>query len=301
VASTEVADAAEWRQGRRSRLGQQIRDLILLGPATAFYTVFFLIPLGLLAVYSFYTVDQVKLQITPAFSFSNYRAAASGSLYLNIVLRTVLLGLTVGVVVVVLAYCFAYIATFVFPGRRELLLFLLLASIFGGYLVRIYAWRTILGDQGLINSLLLWLGVVDRPVKFLLFSRFAVLITLVNFLLPFAVLPLYGALQNVPREVLESARDLGGGPLSVFRTILLPLTGTGIKVAFAFAFVLAAGDYVTPQLVGGTNGIMIGNVVADQFGVAYNWPLGAALAITTLLLVLLIFLAIGKAIDYAGR
>jgi spermidine/putrescine transport system permease protein len=298
VASTDIV---AWPKRGRSGSRWRGRNLALLGPAAAFYVVFFLIPLALLVVYSFYTVDQVRLQISPGFSLNNYRAAISGSLYLNILLRTVLLGLAVGVTVVVLAYCFAYIATFVFPNQRELLLFLLLASIFGGYLVRIYAWRTILGDQGLINSLLIWLGVVHEPLRFLLFSRLAVLITLVNFLLPFGVLPLYGALQNVPRDVLESARDLGGGPLSVFRTILLPLTGTGMRVAFAFAFVLAAGDYVTPELVGGTNGIMIGNVVADQFGVAYNWPLGAALAITTLLLVLAIFIALGKAIDLASR
>lgn len=301
MASNDLADNVDWHQRGRGGSVRHTRDLALLVPATAFYALFFLAPLTLLVVYSFYTVDQVNLQITPTLSGSNYRAAASGSLYLDVVLRTVLLGMVVGIVVVALAYCFAYIATFVFPDKRELLLFFLLASIFGGYLVRIYAWRTILGEEGLINSLLLWLGVVNEPLRFLLFNRFAVLITLVNFLLPFAVLPLYGALQNVPRDVLESARDLGGGPLSVFRTILLPLTGTGIRVAFAFAFVLAAGDYVTPELVGGTNGIMIGNVVADQFGVAYNWPLGAALAITTLLLVLVIFLLIGKAIDLASR
>ena len=298
---TEVADGVVRPQSGGDGAGQHGRSAALLGPAAAFYIVFFLVPLGLLSVYSFYTVDEVKLQITPAFTFANYRAAASGSLYLDVILRTVLLGLVVGVVVVVVAYCFAYIATFVFPRQRELLLFLLLASIFGGYLVRIYAWRTILGDEGLINSMLLWLGIVRTPLKFLLFSRFAVLITLVNFLLPFGVLPIYGALQNVPREVLEAARDLGGGPLSVFRTTLLPLTGTGIRIAFAFAFVLATGDYVTPELVGGTNGIMIGNIVADQFGVAYNWPLGAALAITTLVLVLAIFLAIGKLVEVASR
>ncbi len=177
----------------------------------------------------------------------------------------------------------------------------MLASIFGGYLVRIYAWRTILGDEGLINTFLIWLGLIREPLRFLLFSRFAVFITLVNFLLPFGVLPLYGALQNVPRDAIEAARDLGAGPLAIFRTVLLPLTATGIKIAFAFAFVLAAGDYVTPELVGGTNGIMIGNVIADQFGVAYNWPLGAALAITTLLVVLLVFGAISKGLKAVAR
>lgn len=298
---TDSTETFAWPHERRNRPRQRGRELALLGPAAAFYAVFFLVPLGLLVVYSFYTVDQVDLRITPALSSTNYRAAVSGSLYLNVVLRTVLLGLTVAVLVVAIGYCFAYIATFVFPRKRELLLFLMLGSIFGGYLVRIYAWRTILGDEGLVNSLLLWLGLTNAPLHFLLFSRFAVLVTLVNFLLPFGVLPLYGALQNVPRDVLESARDLGGGPVPVFRTVLLPLTNTGIKVAFAFAFVLAAGDYVTPELVGGTSGIMIGNVVADQFGVAYNWPLGAALAITTLILVLLIFLVVGKLLDLASH
>jgi spermidine/putrescine transport system permease protein len=206
----------------------------------------------------------------------------------------------VALVVVVLAYLFAYLATFTFPRYRELLLFLMLASIFGGYLVRIYAWRTILGDEGLVNSLLLWLGLIERPLRFLLFSRFAVLVTLVNFLLPFGVLPLYGAMQNVPRDALEAARDLGGGPIAVFRTVLLPLTSTGIRIAFAFAFVLSAGDYVTPELVGGTNGIMIGNVINDQFGVAYNWPLGAALAITTLFCVLVIFWLVAKLLDWVA-
>ncbi len=274
---------------------------VLLGPAGAFYAFFFLAPLGLLVAYSFYTVDQATLEITPAFKFVNYRAAGSGALYRDIILRTVLLGLVVAIAVVALAYCFAYIATFVFPRQRELLLFLMLASIFGGYLVRIYAWRTILGDEGLINTFLIWLGVIREPLHFLLFSRFAVFITLLNFLLPFGVLPLYGALQNVPRDALEAARDLGAGPVAVFRTVLLPLTVTGIRIAFAFAFVLAAGDYVTPELVGGTNGIMIGNVIADQFGVAYNWPLGAALALTTLLAVLLVFGAIGKGMKLAAR
>jgi spermidine/putrescine transport system permease protein len=301
LAATEHAVPAGRRQAGRRSIYAKLRATTLLGPAAGFYGVFFLAPLALLVAYSFYTVDAEALEITPAFKFVNYRAAASGALYRDVILRTIVLGLIVAFAVVVLAYCFAYIATFVFPAQRELLLFSMLASIFGGYLVRIYAWRTILGNQGLINTFLIWLGVVHQPLRFLLFSRFAVFITLVNFLLPFGVLPLYGALQNVPRDAIEAARDLGAGPLAIFRTVLLPLTATGIKIAFAFAFVLAAGDYVTPELVGGTNGIMIGNVIADQFGVAYNWPLGAALAITTLLIVLIVFGAISKGLKAMAR
>jgi spermidine/putrescine transport system permease protein len=272
-----------------------------LAPAAVFYATFFLVPLGVLATYSFFVVNQSKLEIEPAFTFSNYRAAVTAGLYRELLWHTLLLGLVVAVVVVALAYTFAYIATFTFPRQRELLLFLMLASIFGGYLVRIYAWRTILGENGLINSLLESAGIIDSPLRFLIFSRFAVVVTLVNFLLPFGVIPLYGAMQNVPRDALEAARDLGGGPIDVFRTVLLPLTATGLKIAFAFAFVLASGDYLTPALVGGTHGLMIGNAIADSFGIAFNWPLGAALAFATLASTLIVYAAIGAVLRFAAR
>jgi spermidine/putrescine transport system permease protein len=272
-----------------------------LAPSAGFYALFFLVPLGLLAAYSFYEVDQANFQVRPAFSLANFKAAVDTGLYRELILRTVLLGLIVAIVVVVLSYAFAYIATVTFPQYRELLLFLMVASIFGGYLVRIYAWRTILGEEGLINSLLRSVGLIDKPLSFLIFSRFAVVLTLVNFLLPFGVLPLYGAMQNVPRDAMEAARDLGGGPLAVFRTVVLPLTSTGMRIAFAFAFVLASGDYVTPTLVGGTNGQLIGNAIADQFGVAFDWPLGAALAIVTLCCALAVYWAFGRLLRFVAR
>jgi spermidine/putrescine transport system permease protein len=266
-----------------------------------FYAWFFLVPAGLLVAYSFFTVDQIDLQVTPTLSLGNYKAAVTGALYRELLLRTLAVGLLVAVIVLTLSYAFAYISTFTFPQHRELLLFLVLASLFGGYLVRIYAWRTILGGEGLVNSALRTLGLIDQPLQFLVFSRFAVVVTLVNFLLPFGILPLYSAMQNVPRDALEAARDLGGGPLAVFRTVTLPLTLTGLRVAFAFAFVLACGDYVTPTLVGGTHGQMIGNAIADQFGVAFNWPLGAALAIVTLAIVLMVYWLVGLLVRLAAR
>jgi spermidine/putrescine transport system permease protein len=270
-------------------------------PGSAFYALFFVVPLCLLLLYSFYEVNEVSYTIQPTFNLSNFSAAFSGGLYRGLILHTILLGLIVGFVVLLISYAFAYIAVFVFPEQRELLLFLTLASMFGGYLVRIYAWRTILGDQGLINSGLESLGLISAPLRFLLFSRFAVIVTLVNFLLPFGVLPLFSALQNVPREAVEAARDLGAGPLVALRTVVLPMTSTGVRIAFAFAFVLASGDYVTPTLVGGTSGLMIGNVISDQFGVAYNWPLGAALAITTMLAVLVVYWLFSRAVSLVAR
>jgi spermidine/putrescine transport system permease protein len=252
-------------------------------PGGAFYGLAFLVPLGLLVAYSFFYADQFAYRVRPAFILGNYRAAVTVGLYVQLMLRTVVLGLIVTAIVLLVGYAYAYIATFTFPRRRELLLFLLVVSIFGGYLVRIYAWRSILGDQGLINSFLTSIGVIHKPLGFLIFSQLAVVIGLVNLLLPFAALPLFSAMQNVPRETLEAARDLGAGSVVVFRTILLPLTATGVRIAFAFAFVLASGDYITPQLLGGTNGLMIGNAISDQFTTQFNWPLGCALAIIMLL------------------
>jgi spermidine/putrescine transport system permease protein len=276
-------------------------SLAQLAPPAVFYALFFVVPLGLLVAYSFFVVDQIDLQVQPAFDLGNYRDAVVGGLYRELIVRTLVVALLVAFIVVALSYAFAYVATFVFPRHRELLLFAVLASLFGGYLVRIYAWRTILGEEGLVNSALHTLGLTDRPLEFLVFSRFAVVVTLVNFLLPFGILPLYSAMQNVPRDAIEAARDLGGGPISVFRTVTLPLSLPGVQVAFAFAFVLASGDYVTPTLVGGTGGQLIGNVIADQFGVAFNWPLGAALAIVTLVLVLVVYWVVGRLLTFAAR
>ena len=276
-------------------------SVLQLAPPALFYALFFVVPLGLLVAYSFFVVDQIDLRVEPAFSLENYRDAVVGGLYRELIARTLITALLVAFIVVALSYAFAYVATFVFPRHRELLLFAVLASLFGGYLVRIYAWRTILGEEGLVNSALSSLGLIEEPLDFLVFSRFAVVVTLVNFLLPFGILPLYSAMQNVPREAIEAARDLGGGPLAVFRTVTLPLTSTGVRVAFAFAFVLAAGDYVTPTLVGGTSGQLIGNVIADQFGVAFNWPLGAALAIVTLVVVLVVYWFAGRVLAFVVR
>jgi spermidine/putrescine transport system permease protein len=174
-------------------------------------------------------------------------------------------------------------------------------SIFGGYLVRIYAWRSILGEQGLINSFLGSIGLIHKPLGFLIFSQAAVVVGLVNLLLPFAALPLFSAMQNVPKEILEAARDLGGGRLVVFRTIMLPLTATGVRIAFAFAFVLASGDYVTPQLLGGPSGLMIGNAISDQFSTEFNWPLGCALAIVMLLVSLAVCWLFSRLVRLAVR
>jgi spermidine/putrescine transport system permease protein len=273
---------------------------LLLAPVSSFYILFFAVPLVSLFVLSFWRAEGFDL--IPTFSLENYGKIATSPLYQIILMRTVGVGLVTAAIAVPMAFALAYLMRFVFERRAQFILQLLLISLFSGYLVRIYAWRTILGKQGLLNSTFGWLGLIDQPLDFLIFSRFAVIVTLVGLLLPLAVLPVYSAMSNISREHLEIASDLGSRRFHLVRTILVPMAMPGITTSFAFTFLLAAGDFVTPNLVGGSQGIMIGNVIADQFrGTGANWPLGAALAFVTVCCVLLIVMAINRVVRWVTR
>jgi spermidine/putrescine transport system permease protein len=260
-----------------------------LAPVTLFLTIFFVVPLGIFFVYSFWVTRRYEL--VADWTVANYNEALSEPAYRRLLWNTLLVAFLASAFTLAIAYPFAYAIHFRLRRFREPLLFLVLLALFSGYLVKIYAWKTILGNRGVINEALLRLGVVDEPLSFLLYSRPAAIITFVNFLVPLAVLPIYASLQNVADEQVEASRDLGAGAWAAFRRITLPLTRDGLLVAFAFAFIIAAGDYVTPQLVGGTSGAMIGKAVVSTFGVTFNWPLGSALAFLTLAAVVAILVS----------
>jgi spermidine/putrescine transport system permease protein len=264
-----------------------MRRLGLLSPTSLYLVVFFGVPLLILLAMSVFRTED--FDVIPAFDLSNYALSIGDPLYREVLINTVAVGLVTAAITLLMAWPLSYIATFVFPRHREALFFLVLLSLFGGYLVRIYAWRTILGNEGIVNQTLIAVGFVDKPLTFLLNSRFAVILTLANFLVPLAVLPIFSSMQNLRPELLEAARDLGAGRWRIHRTVTLPLTLPGLMTGFAFAFVLAAGDYVTPSLVGGTSGLMLGNVIASQFTLAANWPFGAALAFVLMAVILLVY------------
>lgn len=253
-------------------------------PAAFFLMVFLIGPVTVFFIYSFWTVEGFNL--APAWTLANYAKALSDPIYQSLFAQTIGTAAAAAAITVVIAYLFAHAVRFHLRRYQEALLFLVVVALFSGYLVRIYAWRTILGDEGVINSVLIGLGLVSEPLHFLLFSRIATTITLVNFLVPLAVLPMYAALQNVRDEEIEAARDLGAGAAGAFWRVTLPLAWNGVFAAFALTFIIAAGDYVTPQLVGGTSGSMVGRSIASTFGTAFNWPLGAALSFLTLTFVL---------------
>ena len=159
------------------------------------------------------------------------------------------------------------------------------------YLVRGYAWKTILGSDGVLNGFLQYLHITRHPVEFFLYSPFAVILTLTHIYTPFTFLPIYASLEHIPRNLIEASQDLGASPFRTFWRVILPLSLPGVLAGATFAFVLTLGDFLAPLLVGGPSGIMISNIVVTLFGAAYDWPLGAAISLCMLVLVVaLLFL-----------
>lgn len=271
------------REQRSARRWYALR----LGPLVAFLAVFFVTPFVILFLYSFGHSSIVSLSFGT--TTEHWSTVLTDEFFRTLLTRSVVTGLIVAVVAVVVAFPFAYAIT-LGPLRHhaELFLFAVLVTLFSAYVVRIYAWRTLLGRNGIINEAFDVVGI--GPYDFLLFNQPAVVLTLVNVLIPMAVLPIYSSLAQVDPALIEAARDSGAGTIRTLIAVTIPLASRGINASFALCFLIAAGDYVTPQFVGGIDGQMLGNVIAEQFGTAFNWPLGSALAF---LLVAVMALVIG--------
>lgn len=259
-----------------------------LTPISLYMIVFFIVPIFILFAYSFWKVK--NFEIIKDWTISSYHNVLSNPLFMNVLFRSIGIGLLVTVVGIVIGYLMAYALVFKVKKLRDFIIFLILISLFSNYLVKVYAWRTILGNSGLINSILINIGIIEEPLSVLLFSKFAVFIALLHILIPFIILPLYSSLLNIDPELLQAAQDLGANPLVSFMKITLPLSIPGIKTAFIFSFIIASGDYIIPQMLGGANGLMIGKVIADQFGITFNWCEGSALVFLLVLFDLVIFI-----------
>jgi len=252
------------------------RFFYLVSPLFTYFTFFFFVPMFVLVAYSFWKTTTTGL--VPTFTLMNYAKIFSKPLYPVIIVRSIRIGFVTAVVCVLISYPVAYSLTFKYKRLQDFVLFLILVSLFSSYLVRVYAWKTILGDNGLINQVLEYTGLITKPLRFLLYSPTAVIITLVFILTPFTILPIFSSLQNISVDLMEAAQDLGANRAKTFFKITIPLSMPGVITGFIFSFVIAVGDYVTPQMVGGTQGLMIGRIIQDQFGLTYDWPFGSALA-----------------------
>ncbi len=255
----------------------------LLAPAAFIWVALFAAPLASFFVFSFWSVRTRIMR--PDLTLKNY--VATFTEYGDVLIITLGIAFIIACTTTLLAFAFAFSIRFRAGRFGDMLLFVTLIAIFGGYLVKIYAWKSILGRDGIINGLLLWTGIIDEPLSFLIYSPGAVVVTLTYFLLPFAVLPIYGSMRAIPDDLIEAARDLGATSFEASRDVVLPLCERGIYVAFLFSFLISAGDYVTPRFVGG-GASMMGHFIETQFSFGFNWPMGSAMSFTLLATSLLI-------------
>ena len=241
-------------------------------------------PIVLLFAMSFWTQDFLTIDHT--LSLSNYKQAWSEPIYQTLMLRSLKISMIVTALTVCLAYPTAYYMSFVVPDHRKALwVFLITIPFWTSYLMRIYLWKVILGYNGVVNGSLIDLGLIAEPLEFILYNQLAVVVTLSHAWLPFAVLPIFVAMEKIDRSYLEAAQDLGDSAFWRFLRVTLPLSMTGVIAATLIVFVPTIGDYITPRLVGGPDGLMIANMIELQFKKSNNAPLGAALALSAMLLV----------------
>jgi spermidine/putrescine transport system permease protein len=266
----------------------RLYKLLVTLPPLAWVTVFLIAPYAFLFCFSFWSVRSQT--IVHHWNLNNYRELVSNPVYVQVLLRSMRIAGMVTVLSLALSFPLAYYLSFRAHARKELLYQLVIIPLWVSYLVRAYAWKTILGSDGVLNTLLQYTGLTRHPVEFLLYSPFAVVLTLTHIYTPFAFLPIYASLEHIPRSLVEASADLGASGFRVFRTVILPLALPGVMAGATFAFVLSLGDFLAPLLLGGPSGIMISNIVVSLFGAAYDWPLGAAISLGMLLFVVLLLM-----------
>ena len=263
-----------------TRLRPNLTTPGLLGPPLLWLGLFFLVPIGIVAAYS---VDVYSIDPGPhGFTTTAWHEFLHSSVYLRLFWKSVRMSLTVSAIVVLLAYPLAYYLALSGTKRKYVLLLLLIAPFLTSYLLRVLAWKVILGNNGVVNSFLYWTGLrsPDHPLSQLLYSRFAVMLVLGYIWLPFVALPIFVSLESLDRNLLEAASDLGASRFHGFLRVTLPLSFPGVVAAFLFVFIPTLGEFVTPSLVGGANGYMYGNQIVDLFGTGFpDWETGSVLAI----------------------
>jgi spermidine/putrescine transport system permease protein len=254
--------------------------VIFIAPLSLLLGATLVVPAGIFFGYSFRSVS--FRQIQPGLTWENYAAVLTDPLYWRLASNTLLIAVPTTLASVACGYLLAYFLVFHAGRMRGPLLAAIVLSMMASYLVRIYAWRTILGEEGILNSALQIIGATNEPIGLLLFSRSAVVVAQVNIILPFTTLLLYASLTSITRDIREGARDLGAGPLEVVRRIVLPLTGPSLLSAVVFTLFVSAGDFVTPVFLGGTNSATFGTVIADELRITSNFGLGSALSFAML-------------------
>lgn len=292
-----AAPEALTTQGGRGRRRADRRGTagLLAGPLL-WLLLFFMVPVGFVAAYSFGAVELFPTDTGIVSLASWERLLTGGSVYMGLFWKSIRMSLTVSAIVVLLAYPTGYFLALCVGRRKYVLLLLIIAPFLTSFLLRVLAWKVILGDAGVINSFLEWAGVrgADDPITWLLYSRFTVMLVLAYIFVPFVALPVFVSLDNLDRSLLEAASDLGASKWRTFVRVTLPLSLSGVFAAFLFVFIPTIGEFVTPLLVGGTSGYMYGNSIQDLFTKGLDWQTGSTLALFLLAAVALLLALFGR-------
>jgi spermidine/putrescine transport system permease protein len=267
------------------------RAWILLGPLLAWLAAFVVLPLGILAVFSFCQRDELG-RVVFSFTWENYQRAFDER-YLLIFVRSIGYAAATALICLIIGYPAAYTLARSSPRWRDRLVLLIMIPFWTSFLVRTYAWITILKGEGLLNGLLHYTRVISAPLE-LMYTPFAVMVGLVYAFLPFMILPIYASAEKLDPALIDAANDLGAGPLRVFSTVILPLTKPGIAAGTLLVFVPAIGMFAITDLMGGARVPLIGNVIQNQFTQARNWPFGAALSVVFTLLFVVSYLVLQR-------
>jgi spermidine/putrescine transport system permease protein len=305
-----TAPQLTWLDRLRGR--PRVRTALAAALPVGWVTVLLFVPYLMLLVYSLRTLTPAGF-IVPckgfppdcAWTLANYGRLFSTSVYPATIWFSAQIAITVTVFSLILAYPLAYLLAFKVRRHKNLMYMAVIIPLWVSYLVRAYAWKIILGQGGILNGLLMSVGVIHEPLQFLLYSKWAVIIALTHIYTPFTLMPIYAVLESVPANLKEASQDLYADRVRTFFHVVLPLSLPGVLAGSTFAFVLSMGDFIAPQLLGGSDsGLMISNVVVSLFCVAYSWPLGAAISVVMLTLVVsLLTLAnrLERRFDYRGE
>ena len=258
----------------------------LVSIPTIWWVLVLAIPYLIMLLVSFYRA-QFPSHV-PDFVFDSYIRVFSEPQYVSVLIRSLKISLLVSLVTFVLAYPVAYFLIFkVRTQRVRMMIYVaIVVPLWVSYLLRVYAWKIILGTNGILNTLMISLGIISEPIELLLYNQFAMVITMAYIFTPFMVMPIFAVLEKIPRSLIEGSNDLGVGHMETFLRVTLPLSVPGILVGFTFTFCFAFGDFITPRMVGGPDSNMIANVISTQYGQAMDWPFGSALSVVMLFIVL---------------
>ncbi|MFN8654554.1 MAG: ABC transporter permease [Gemmatimonadales bacterium] len=287
----------------RLRVNTRLRTLVGAALPVGWVTVLLLLPYLFLFAHSFFRLKGG--QLTHELTLENYGRLFGTALYPQTILFSAGIAIRVTLCSLLLAYPLAYLLAFKVTRHRNLLYMAVIIPLWVSYLVRAYAWKIILGQEGILNGFLLSIGVIHEPLTVLLYSKWAVMLALVHIYTPFTLMPIYAVLEAIPPAYKEASQDLYASRWATFRNVVLPLSLPGVVAGCTFAFVLSMGDFIAPQLLGGNDSaLMVSNLVVSLFGVAFNWPLGAAISVVMLCMTM-VLLTIARGIEdrmnYGGQ